>query len=155
MVFGSFSSPHVLTLYVPDKLIAREISYQTCGERGLTKDLKEKKKAIWPQFPVVYGTFSLFDVGHAFKEVNNITCLQLFKFSRRIFDPYDVVKNFTTAVKVRVFSGEEDHFYDMFQEKCSFKEIFHLAQTWFSPEEFQEFKMYRERILTTITLDNL
>ena len=31
----------------------------------------------------------------------------------------------------------------------------HLAQTRFSPEEFQEFKVYRERRLTTIPLDNL
>lgn len=74
-VFRIEASPHVLPLYVPDKLMAREISYQTCGEEGLTKDLKDKKKAIWPQFPVAYGAFSLFDVGHAFKEVNNITCL--------------------------------------------------------------------------------
>ena len=76
-----------------------------------------------------YGAFSLFDVGHAFKEVNNITCLQLFKFLKRLFDPYDVVKDFTIVVKVRVFSGEEYIFDDMFQEKCSFKEILHLAQT--------------------------
>ena len=121
-VFGSFASPHVLPLYVPDKLIAREISYQTCGDIGLTKELKDKNKAIWPQFPFSCGAFSLFDVGHAFKEVNNITCLQLFKFPKRLFDPYDVVKDFTTAIKVRVFSGEEDLFDDIFQEKFSFKE---------------------------------
>ena len=79
----------------------------------------------------------------------------MFKFSRRLFDPYDVVKDFTTAVKVRVFFGEEDPFDDMFQEKCSFKENFHLAQTRFSPKEFQEFKIYRERRLTTIPFENL
>jgi len=43
-VFGSSASPHVLPLYVPDKLLAREIAYQTCGEGGLTNDLKEKKR---------------------------------------------------------------------------------------------------------------
>ncbi len=95
--------------------MAREISYQTCGEGGLTKDLKDKKKAIWPQFPVAYGAFSLFDVGHASKEVNNITCLQFFKFLGRSFDPYDIANNFTVAVKIKVFSKEEDHFDDMFQ----------------------------------------
>ena len=47
-VFRSLASPHVLPLYVPDKLMAQEIAYQTCGEGGLTKDLKDKKKAIWP-----------------------------------------------------------------------------------------------------------
>ena len=154
-VFGSFSSPHVLPLYVPDKLMAREIAYQTCGEGGLTKDLKENKKAIWPQFPVACGAFSLFDVGHAFKEVNNITCLHLFKFPVRPFDPYDIVKNFTTAVKIRVFSKEDDLFDDMFQEKNTLKEVLHSAQIHFPPAKFQEFKIYRERRLTIIPLDKL
>lgn len=74
-VFTSSSTPHVLPLHIPNKLLAREISYQTCGKGGLTKDLKDKKKAIWPQFPVSCGAFSLFYVGHAFTEVKNMTCL--------------------------------------------------------------------------------
>ena len=118
-VFGRFSSPHVLPLYVPDKLLAREIAYQSCGEGGFTKDLKDKKKAIWTQFPVACGAFSLFDVGHAFIEVKNITCLQLFKFSGRPFDPHGVANNFTTAVKIKVFFGEDDLFDDMFQQKST------------------------------------
>ncbi len=36
-VFGSSATPHVLPLYIPDKLLAREIAYQTCGEGGLTE----------------------------------------------------------------------------------------------------------------------
>ena len=74
-VFGSLASPHFLPLYVPDKLLAREIAYQTCREGGMSKDLKDKKKAVWLQFPVVCGAFSLFDLGHAFKELNNMLCL--------------------------------------------------------------------------------
>ena len=92
-VFGNYASPHVLPLYVPDRLVAREIAYQTCGQGDMTKDLKDKKKGIWPQFPIKCGTFSLFDIGHAFQEIGNVTCLQLFKFSRRLFDPNDIVKN--------------------------------------------------------------
>ena len=56
---------------------------------------------------------------------------------------------------MRIFSKEDDLFDDMFEEKCTFKEILHSSQTQFSPKEFQEFKMYRERRLTTIPLDNL
>lgn len=40
-VFGSITSPHVLTYYVPDKLIAREIAYQIARERGMSKTLEE------------------------------------------------------------------------------------------------------------------
>jgi len=135
--------------------MAREISYQTCGEGGLTKYLKDKKKAIWPQFPIAYRAFSLFDVGHAFTEVKNITCLQLFKFLGRPFDPHDIAKNFTTAVKIKVFSREDDLFDDIFQQKSTLEEITHAAQMQFSPEEFQQFKIYRERRLAIIPLEKL
>lgn len=40
-VFGSIASSHVLPFYVPDKLLAREIAYQTAREGGLTRGLKE------------------------------------------------------------------------------------------------------------------
>ena len=135
-VFGSSAPPHVLPLYIPDKLLAREIAYQTCGEGGLTKELKDKKKAIWPQFSIAYGTFSLFDVGHTFAEVKNITCLQLFKFTARPFDPYEVTHNFTTTVKIKVFSGEKDLFDDIFQQKNTLEEILHTAQLQLSLQEF-------------------
>lgn len=82
-VFGSISSPHVLHFCVPDKLMAGEITYQTCGVGGMSRVLKDSKKAIWPQFPVVCGAFALFYLGHAFKEVDNMLCLQLPKFPGR------------------------------------------------------------------------
>lgn len=51
-VFGSISSPHLLPYYVLDKLMAREIAYQTTSEGGMRKTLKDSKKAIWPTFPL-------------------------------------------------------------------------------------------------------
>lgn len=47
-VFGSIALPHVLPFYIPDKLMAREIAYQTCSVGGMSKVLKDSKKAIWP-----------------------------------------------------------------------------------------------------------
>jgi len=127
-VFGSTVPPHVLPLYIPDKLLAREIAYQTYSEGGLTKDLKDKEKVIWPQFPVACGAFSLFDVGHAFTEVQNMMCLQLFKFRGRPFDPNEVAQSFTTTVKIKVFFGKKDLFDDIFQNKSSLQEILREAQ---------------------------
>lgn len=66
-VFGSITSPHVLPYYALDKLMAREIAYQTASEGGLSKGLKEAKKAIWPTFPLQCGALSLHAMGHAFK----------------------------------------------------------------------------------------
>ena len=53
-IYGSPIAPHVLPLYVPSKLLAREVSYQTVGN-GLTKSLKEAKKSISPSFPICCG----------------------------------------------------------------------------------------------------
>ena len=42
-VFGSQAKPHVLPLYIPDKLLAREVAYQITSE-GVTQTLRSKKK---------------------------------------------------------------------------------------------------------------
>ena len=51
-VFGNIASPDVLPYHVPDKLMAREIACQTSSEGGMSKTLKDSKKAIWPTFPL-------------------------------------------------------------------------------------------------------
>lgn len=81
----------------------------------MSRELKDKKKAIWPQFLVVCGAFALFDLGHAFKEVDNMLCLWLPKFPGRQYHPFDVIKNFTTTVKIKVFTKEDNLFDDVFQ----------------------------------------
>ncbi len=154
-MFGSTVPPHVLPLYIRDKLLAREIAYQTCSEDGLTKDLKEKKKAIWPQFPVACGAFSLFDVGHTFTEVENVTFLQLFKFPSRPFDPSNVAQDFTTNVKIKVFVRKKDLFDDLFQSRSSLQEILWEARSKLSPDDLQRFMLYRERRLANVPLEKL
>jgi len=69
--------------------------------------------------------------------------LRLFKFLGRQFDPFDVIKNFTTTVKIKVFSKQDDPFDDIFQQKSTLKEVLHVAQIQFPLAEFQEFKLYR------------
>jgi len=39
-VWGSLSHPHVLTLFIPDKLVSRKVSYRAM-EYGITKVLRE------------------------------------------------------------------------------------------------------------------
>ncbi len=76
----------LLPLYVPDKLTAREIAYHTYRIGGMSRELKNSKKTIWPQFLVIYEAFALFDLGHAFKEVDNMLSLHLLKFQGRQYD---------------------------------------------------------------------
>ena len=65
-VFGSSASPHILPFYVHNKLMVREVAYQTVGN-GLTKSLKDSKKSLWPSFPIQCGTLTLSNFNHALK----------------------------------------------------------------------------------------
>lgn len=154
-VFGSIASPHVLPFYVLDKLMARDIAYQKCIEGGMSKILKYSKNGIWPQFPVTCGVFSLHDLGHAFREVDNVLSLQLPKFPRRKYDPFGIVKYFTTMVKIRVFTHEKDPFDDVFLQKNTFKEVQHMAQMLFDQEGLQTFDKYRRKRLSKVPLKQL
>jgi hypothetical protein len=56
-IFRATGPPHFLIKYVPDKLLAIEITYHTM-EKGAT-DLSEKNKRYWPIFPLHIGSYSL------------------------------------------------------------------------------------------------
>jgi len=88
-VFGSIVDPHVLSLYVSHKLLARDISYQTV-EKGLTKVLKDGKKSLWPTFLVKCGSFDLSNFVHATKESAHMEARRLHTLPKRKFDPNKV-----------------------------------------------------------------
>jgi len=135
--------------------MVRGITYQTASEGGMSKTLKEEKKAIWPTFPLQCGAFALHDLGHVFKEVEIMLSLQLPKFPRRQYDPFDTVKDFTTMVKIKVFTNEEDAFDDILLQNNTFTEVKHMAQFIFDHEDLETFYEYKERRLTKVPLDKL
>ena len=75
-VLVSITYPHVLPLHIPDKLLPMEIAYQIV-EKGMTRNLKDSKKKVWPPFPLRYGTYTLHDFKHAEKEVEKTKDLNL------------------------------------------------------------------------------
>lgn len=56
-VYGSLVNPHVLPLLIPNKLLSREITYQTVGN-GISKFLNESSKNMWPSFPAQFSIFA-------------------------------------------------------------------------------------------------
>ena len=62
--FRSIVEPHILPLYVPDKLLAQEIAYQLIVE-GMSRTLKNTKKLMWPNFPFKCGAYTLNNFVHA------------------------------------------------------------------------------------------
>lgn len=125
-------------------------------QRGRNEQNTERfQEAIWPLFPVTCIAFALHDLGHAFKEVNNILALQLPKFPRRQYDPFGIVKYFNTMVKIRVFTHEKYPFDDVFLQKNTFKEVQHMEQILFDKEGLQNFENYRKQRLSKVPLDQL
>lgn len=81
--------------------------------------------------------------------------LQLPKFSGRQYDPFGVVSNFTTTVKIKVFSNEEDPFDDVFLQKNAFIEVQHTSRIVFNLEYLQKFDNYKKQRLSNVPLDQL
>ena len=48
-LFGSNTAPHVLPLYIFDKLFSREIAYRIT-EEAMSRNLKDSKTRVWPPF---------------------------------------------------------------------------------------------------------
>ena len=71
---GSHSPPNLFPIYIPDKLLYREVPYQIIGHL-ITKYLKDSNKKFWPKFPLTFGTFSLYNYGHDKKELKHIDIL--------------------------------------------------------------------------------
>jgi len=84
-VFGSLANPHV-PMYVPEKLLAREIAYQTVGN-GISKIMKESNKKFWPTFPFRCGMFTLDNFKHAAIEVKFILELRFPTIPNREYGP--------------------------------------------------------------------
>jgi len=97
----------------------------------------------------------LHDFGHACKEAEIMKSLNLPKFPGRQYNPNGTTNAFTTLVKVKEFSHEEDSFDDIFLQKETFIEVKHMVSLPFDPEEIEAFNEYRDRRLLEVPLDQL
>jgi hypothetical protein len=93
-VYGCNTPPHLLPRYVSDKLLTREVTYQTM-EVGIVAALQTANKRSWPNFPIKLGKFTLTNIPHARKEVlalkEMILCIETVKKH----DPKNVMYNHT------------------------------------------------------------
>lgn len=113
-VFRSTTPPHVLLWYVPNKLLAIEIAYQIVS-KGVTWSLKESNKSLYPTFSLRCGFYCLNEFRHAQVEVKHIHILVVVEFREMKYDPIKVMYDFTSAVIVKAFINEDDHFDDLFE----------------------------------------
>lgn len=141
-LFGSLTDPHVLPLYVPDKLLALELAYQITVT-GMSKTLRHSKKHMWPTFPLQCGAFTLHDFKHAEKEAEKIKLLNLATIPKRQYDPKKDAYNVTSQAKIARFDHEEDSFDDLFSSVQLFFQVKGLAKTKLGIERLEKFNRLR------------
>jgi hypothetical protein len=91
-VFGCSVPPHALPRFLPDRLVCREVAYQTVT-RGISKELKAAQKKVWPTFPIQVGMFSLLDFGHSKVEAATLNDVKLVDIEFKRHDPHKIVEN--------------------------------------------------------------
>ena len=141
-------------LYIPDKLLARELAYQITSA-GATKTLRTSKKQVWPTFPLRCGVYTLHEYKHAEKEAEKINMLNLATIPNRQFDPRKVVYNVLEQAKLTRFDHKEDDFDDLFSSAESLFQVQALANMRYNDEGLVEFNKLREQRLQTLPLDSL
>jgi hypothetical protein len=86
MVFGCFVHLHALPMFLLDQLVCQEVAHQTIIG-GISKELKEVKKNMWPTFPLQVGTFSLLDFDHSKVEVMTLKEINLINIEFKKHNP--------------------------------------------------------------------
>jgi hypothetical protein len=113
-VFGSSFPSHALPQFLPDKLVCREVAYQTVAI-GITKELKATQKKVWPTFPIQVGIFTLLDFGHTKVEVVSLEDVKLVDIEFKRQDPHKVVENHLAQYNLKRYIHEECPYDDIFR----------------------------------------
>jgi hypothetical protein len=122
-IFGATGPPHLLPKYVPDKLLAREVAYQTI-EKGVTAYLSEKNKKYWPNFPLHIGQYSLLNKKHVEKEVEVLKEICLCTGNKKGHDPQNIIYKHIKVVKIaQQIVHEVNYVEDIFRGALYFEEV--------------------------------
>ena len=102
MVFGFSIPPHALSRFLPDRLVCREVSYQTVIG-SINKELKAAQKKVWPTFPLHVGMFSLLDFGHSKVEDVALEDVKLVDIEFKRHNPHKIVENHLAQFNMKIY----------------------------------------------------
>jgi hypothetical protein len=122
IVFGCYASPHALPKFLPNRLVCREVAYQTVFA-DITKELKVAQKRIWPAYPIQVGIFSLSDFGHAKVEASALDDITLYTNEFKKHDPHRVVENHLAQFNMKKYFHEDSPFDELFRGAKSYDEV--------------------------------
>jgi hypothetical protein len=132
-VFGCSVPPHALPRFLPDRLVCREVSYQTMTG-GINKELKESHKKVWPTFPLHVGMFSLLDFGHSKVEDAALEDVKLVDIEFKRHDPHKIMENHLAQYNLKKYVHENSPHDEMFRGVRSYEEVLNRFQT-LSPDQ--------------------
>jgi len=142
-VFGCFIPPHVLPIFLLDRLVCREIAHQIVLG-GISKGLKEVQKKVWPTFPLHVGTFSLLDFGHSKVEAGALKDINLVNIEFNKHDPQKIVGNHMDIYNLKRYEHENSPQDDIFGGAISYQEVLSRVQT-LAPDKLTEFHNFQKR----------
>lgn len=119
---GRNGYPHILPLYVSDKKISREISYQIVGTK-ITPKLKKASNKFWPKFPLQVGLFNLANYKHAKNEISALNELKLTTIPFKYFDPSHVAQDIANEAHIKNYIHERNHYDDFFSHTLTYESV--------------------------------
>jgi hypothetical protein len=150
-VFDCFISPHALPKFLPDRLVCREVAYQTVAG-GIAKDLKVAQKKVWPTFPIQVGMFTLLDFGHSKVEAAALEDVKLVDIEFKRHDPHRMVENHLAQFNMKIYIHEDSPYDNVFRGARSYEEVENRFQT-LPPDQqagFLSFQKHRRNNLPKI-----
>jgi hypothetical protein len=121
-------SPHALPQFLPNRLVCREVAYQTVAG-GINKELKAAQKKVWPTFPIQVDMFTLLDFCHYKVEVATLEDVKLVDIEFKKHDPHKIVENHLAQFNMKRYIHENSPYDEMFRGVRSYEEVQSRFQT--------------------------
>jgi hypothetical protein len=143
-VFGTSVPPYALPLFLPNKLVCREIAKQTVLS-GISKELKGVSKKVWPPFPIHIGTYSLLDFGHAKAKATTLEEMKLVDIDFKKHDPNKVVSNHMASCGLKRYEHEDSPHDEIFRGVRSYSEVLRRVRALL-PGDMVDFYTFQEHM---------
>jgi hypothetical protein len=121
-VFGCSVPPNSLPKFLPDRLVCREVAYQTVTG-GINKELKSSQKKVWPTFPLQVGMFSLLDLDHSKVEATTLEDIKLVNIEFKKHDPHKIMGNHLALYNLKKYEHEASPQDKIFWGVRSYQEV--------------------------------
>jgi hypothetical protein len=143
-VFGCSVPPHVLLIFLPNRLVCREVAYRTITG-GINKELKVALKKVWPTFPLQVGMFTLLEFGHSKVDVVALENVKLVDIAFKRHNPYKIVENHLAQYNMKRYVHENSPHDEVFRGVRSYKEVSNIFQALSSDQHASFFSFQRHK----------